>query len=139
MQPKLYWYGIRDKVLELKKLQEQIDYYQEQADAVGQGYVSMMTRRQPGYSRVENVAVRLADAIAAYDVKQKAYAPELERAKWIISKIRSPHSRKLMTLRYIEGKDWPEVEALMGYDNIMSLYKAHGRALIYADPYTPDP
>ena len=124
-------------VLYLKRQEAKIERLREKADAVAALYENMNTRHASGFSRVENAAVNLVDAENEYKLKKAEFAPKIAEARKVTEHVRSDTARRMLQLRYLDGKDWPEIMALLAYDNSMSMWKMHGRALAYAYPWIP--
>jgi hypothetical protein len=51
------------------------------------------------------------------------------RIMFEISLIERPSYRWLLMYRYVDGMKWPQVAAVMGIENMRSLFFMHGRAL----------
>lgn len=76
------------------------------------------------------------DRVAALeDLRNKCYADwdalidKRHEAEALIDALPNISCVKVLTLRYIECKDWKKINELMGFEDISGLYKLHGRAL----------
>lgn len=54
-----------------------------------------------------------------------------------IDKLENPKQRRVLYLRYLCGRTWPEIAEEMGYTDVKSALRIHGRALQKLPPFDP--
>lgn len=134
MNAKEFFRSVYDAALDVKRIRARKAIYEELSTALSGGMTGdVVIRTNDKHSRVENVAIRLADL--ADELGQAAARCEMlyRAAERVIGYVESPVSRSLLSMRYIERRSWKKIMEEMEYSDLDSAYKAHGRALQDAD------
>jgi DNA-directed RNA polymerase specialized sigma24 family protein len=80
------------------------------------------------YDRLaEDIAGKL-DAEEQLSMDLDGISKALSEIRAAINSLQSEAQKTVLTLRYIEGLDWPDVQEKMGYERTQT-YIIHGRAL----------
>lgn len=86
-----------------------------------------------GGGRVEAAVMRLADLDRQIEAATGAYTEAHVRAAQLIGQLPGSRARRLLTLRYLCGKSWKEIQVEMDYEDEKSAYRLHGVALAEID------
>lgn len=122
-------------------LQQLTQDYIDQAQHLTTDYSADHVQGDPQSSRVESIAVRMADSPrrGAMIKRLQAIDEDLDRqidilvalkatAERYIDGISSPIHQAVLRYRYLNNQRWPEIARLMHY-SLQRIYELHGRAL----------
>ena len=121
----------RDAAVALRDLDRQRRQYESMINASGMRFsAAAMTR--DNHSRVEDVAIKIADLEADLQVEAVVYLEAIMEARRLIARVDPTHQR-ILTLRYLCGMHWTEISDELHYKDPKSVFRAHGWALKAAD------
>ena len=121
----------RDAAVAIRDLDRQRRQYESMINASGMLFsAAAMTR--DNHSRVEDVAIKIADLEADLQSEASVYLAAIMEARRLIARVDPTHQR-ILVLRYLCGMRWIDISAEFGYHDPKSVYRAHGWALKAAE------
>jgi DNA-directed RNA polymerase specialized sigma24 family protein len=117
---------------DIKRLERVIDHYSSVGAAISSKWGGVGGGKGNNSSRVETAAVGLFDAEKSILDELKRYRAIVAEAENVISRISQERFRELLTLHYLAGMSFAEVQKAMNYNQLRSVYRVNGFALAAA-------
>lgn len=131
MDAKTFFREALEAAHEIKDLELQLDHYRDMIGGVSARLSPIVTTKN-NHSRVEDIALNLAEIEGDITDRMFIYTEQIKRATAIVAQLRSYRQRQVLTLRYLCGHTWKTITDEMGYSEPKSVYRMHGWALISA-------
>lgn len=131
MDAKTFFREALEAAHEIKDLERQLEHYRDMIGGASMRF-SPVAMSKNNRSKVEDVAVNLAEIESDIADRMLAYTERIKAARAVIGQIRSYRQRQVLTLRYLCGHGWKVITDEMGYTEAKSVYRMHGWALISA-------
>lgn len=131
MDAKTFFREALEAAHEIKDLERQMDHYRDMIGGASMHF-SPIAMTKTNRSRVEDIAVNLAEIEADIADRMYTYTERIKEARALVAKIQSYRQRQVLTLRYLCGHSWKTITDEMGYSEPKSVYRMHGWALISA-------
>lgn len=117
---------------EIKDLELQLDHYRDMIGGVSARLSPIATSKSNNHSRVEDIALNLAEIEGDITDRMYTYTERIRAAGAVVAQLKSYRQRQVLTLRYLCGHSWKTITDEMGYSEPKSVYRMHGWALISA-------
>lgn len=125
--------AVRDTEARLRDLKAQRAHYMDVATNASAPIGDGIRSGSGGVGRVEAAVLWLDDLDRQIEAATGAYTEAYMRAAQLIGQLPGSRARRLMTMRYLCGASWKEIQAEMGYEDEKSAYRLHGWALAEID------
>lgn len=112
----------------LKDLERQRAHYEQMIMGTGVKLGGMPIAHD-NHSKIEEIAIHLADITADIEREAVVYTNQIIRARQLISQVPMYRHRQVLTLRYLCMMDWTDIQTEMKYSGEKSVFKIHGWAL----------
>lgn len=135
MRAKDFFMLVRQAPAEIRRLRARAAKYREMGTNITGGLSDVVIRTLDVHSRVESAAVELVTVADMLAEQAEQYVALVKEAERVIPMLESSRHRQVLSLRYIERKDWETVAAEMGYSDVNSAHHCHGWALRAAEKH----
>lgn len=112
--------------LEIDQITDELQRWQDLATRISPSYSDMP--HGGGKDKVQSAAVEVAELTDKLNEKIHEAVMMQNKIKSLLETIKDDKLRQLMTLHYINGKNWKEVSAIMKYEYHYT-GRLHGQAL----------
>lgn len=131
MDAKTFFREALEASQEIKDLERQLDHYRDMIGGTSARLSPIVTARTNS-SRVEDIALNLAEIEADITDHIYIYTERIKGARAVVEQIKSYRQRQVLTLRYLCGHSWKTITDEMGYSEPKSVFRMHGWALVSA-------
>lgn len=131
MDAKIFFREALEAAHEIKDAEQQLSHYRDMIGGTSVNLSPIVTAKN-NRSKVEDIAVNLAEIEADIADHIYIYTERIKAARAVIAQLQSYRQRQVLTLRYLCGHTWKTITDEMGYTEPKSVYRMHGWALISA-------
>lgn len=113
-----------------ESLLRSIDIIRANATNTGMNIQAIRVQSSPEvYDKMAEDAARIVDMTAKHDALVREIDKALSEIIQAIQAVEDQKQRTLLTLRYVEGLSWADIQDKMGYEKTQTMVH-HGRALL---------
>lgn len=126
---KAYLRRYRAALQRAESLQRAIDEARDRAISISVQLKPDKVQTSGGHDLMESAIIRAADATVVLDEQLKGANAVLTEVLEAISAVPDEMQKTVLTLRYVEGLPWTDIQEKINYERTQTLV-IHGRALV---------